>query len=389
MLRRVTMNVPLAAVMVLYATGACGQQPASLDRITLPPGFSIDIYVDGLSTPRSMALGPNGTLFVGTRRAPQNIAQGASADAGQVYAVLDRDNDQKADEVITIAAGLNAPNGVAFRDGSLYVAEINRILRYDRIESRLNDPPEPVVVTDAFPTDWMHGWKFIAFGPDDKLYVPVGAPCNVCDRGDEEPRYSSITRMNADGSDLEVFASGIRNSVGFDWHPATKELWFTSNGRDGLGDETPPDVLNRADREGLHFGFPYCHGGDLPDPQFGEARPCADFAPPALGLGPHVAALGMRFYTGDMFPERYRNQIFIAEHGSWNRSPAAGHTGYRLMVVHLDGDRPVEYEVFADGWLQDDNTAWGRPVDVLVMPDGALLLTDDGAGAIYRISYSR
>ena len=389
MFRRATLNAPLATLMALYATGACGQQPASLDRISLPPGFSIDIYAEGLSNPRSMALSPNGTLFVGTREAPQNIARGGSAGAGQVYAVLDRDNDQKADEVITIDTGLNAPNGVAFRDGSLYVAEINRILRYDLIESRLDNPPEPVVVTDAFPTDWMHGWKFIAFGPDGKLYVPVGAPCNVCDRADDEPRYGSITRMNPDGSELEVFASGIRNSVGFDWHPATNELWFTSNGRDGLGDETPPDVLNRADRQGMHFGFPYCHGGDLPDPQFGEARSCADFEPPALGLGPHVAALGMRFYTGDMFPERYRNQIFIAEHGSWNRSPAAGHTGYRLMVVHLDGDRPVEYEVFADGWLQDDNTAWGRPVDVLVMPDGALLLADDGAGAIYRISYSR
>ncbi len=389
MFRRATLNAPLATLMALYATGACGQQPASLDRISLPPGFSIDIYAEGLSNPRSMALSPNGTLFVGTREAPQNIARGGSAGAGQVYAVLDRDNDQKADEVITIDTGLNAPNGVAFRDGSLYVAEINRILRYDGIESRLDNPPEPVVVNDTYPTDWMHGWKFIAFGPDGKLYVPVGAPCNVCDRADDEPRYGSITRMNPDGSELEVFASGIRNSVGFDWHPATNELWFTSNGRDGLGDETPPDVLNRADRQGMHFGFPYCHGGDLPDPQFGEARPCADFEPPALGLGPHVAALGMRFYTGDMFPERYRNQIFIAEHGSWNRSPAAGHTGYRLMVVHLDGDRPVEYEVFADGWLQDDNTAWGRPVDVLVMPDGALLLADDGAGAIYRISYSR
>ncbi len=194
--------------------------------------------------------------------------------------------------------------------------------------------------------------------------------------------------MNPDGSDLEVFASGIRNSVGFAWHPATNELWMTSNGRDGLGDETPSDVLNHADRQGLHFGFPFCHAGDVADPQFGEAKPCGDFEPPALGLGPHVAALGMRFYTGDMFPERYRNQIFIAEHGSWNRSPAAGHTGYRVMVVHLDGDRPVEYEVFAEGWLQDDNTAWGRPVDVLVMPDGALLLSDDGAGVIYRISYS-
>ena len=389
MFRRTTLNAPLVAVMALYATAACGQQPAAVDRITLPPGFSIDVYVEGLSNPRSMALGPNGTLFVGTRGAPQNIARGGSADAGQVYAVLDRDNDHKADEVITIDAGLNTPNGVAFRDGSLYVAEINRILRYDGIESRLDDPPEPVVVNGTFPTDWMHGWKFIAFGPDGKLYVPVGAPCNVCDRADEEPRYASITRMNPDGSDLEVFASGIRNSVGFDWHPETNELWLTSNGRDGLGDETPPDVLNRANRQGLHFGFPYCHAGDVADPQFGEARPCSEFAPPALDLGPHVAALGMRFYTGDMFPERYRNQIFIAEHGSWNRSPAAGHTGYRVTVVHLDGNRPVEYEVFAEGWLQDDNTAWGRPVDVLEMPDGALLLADDGAGVIYRISYSR
>ena len=389
MSRSKTLIVSLAAAMALYTTAASGQQRVSLDEITLPPGFSIDIYVDGLSNPRSMALSPNGTLFVGTRRGPQNIAQGASADAGQVYAILDRDNDQKADEVIAIDSGLLAPNGVAFRDGSLYVAEISRILRYDGIESRLDDPPEPVVVNGTFPTDWLHGWKFIAFGPDGKLYVPVGGPCNVCDRGDEDPRYASITRMNPDGSELEVFASGIRNSVGFDWHPATNELWFTSNGRDGLGDGTPPDVLNRADRQGLHFGFPYCHGGDVPDPQFGEARPCGDFAPPALGLGPHVAALGMRFYTGDMFPERYRNQIFIAEHGSWNRSPEAGHTGYRLTVVHLDGDRPVEYEVFAEGWLQENNTAWGRPVDVLVMPDGALLLADDGAGVIYRISYSR
>ncbi len=389
MLRRVTLNSPLAAVLALYATGACAQQPASLDRITLPPGFSIEIYAEGLSNPRSMVLAPNGTLFVGTRGAPPTLARGVSADAGQVYAILDLDNDQKADRVITIDSGLNAPNGVAFRDGSLYVAEINRILRYDGIESRLDDPPEPVVVSDAFPSDRMHGWKFIAFGPDDKLYVPVGGPCNVCDREDEEPRYASITRMSPDGSDLEVFASGIRNSVGFDWHPVTNELWFTSNGRDGLGDETPPDVLNRADRQGMHFGFPFCHAGDLPDPQFGDSRRCSEFAPPALDLGPHVAALGMRFYTGDMFPERYRNQIFIAEHGSWNRSPAAGHTGYRLMVVHLDGNRPVEYEVFAEGWLQENNTAWGRPVDVLVMPDGALLLTDDGAGVIYRISYSR
>ena len=379
MLRRAISNGPLAAAMALCATAACGQQTPSLDRIDLPPGFTIEVYAEGLSNPRSMNLTPNGTLFVGSRGA---------ADAGQVYAILDRDNDQKADEVITIDSGLNVPNGVAFRDGSLYVAEINRILRYDGIESRLENPPEPVVVNGTFPTDRMHGWKQIAFGPDGKLYVPVGAPCNVCDRADEEPRYASITRMNPDGTDLEVFASGIRNSVGFDWHPDTGELWFTSNGRDGLGDNSPPDVLNLANRPGMHFGFPYCHAGDTPDPQFGEGHSCADFAPPALGLGPHVAALGMRFYTGDMFPDEYQGRIFIAEHGSWNRSPAAGHTGYRIMTVRLDGNRAVEYEVFAEGWLGADNTAWGRPVDVLVMPDGALLVADDQAGVIYRISYS-
>jgi glucose/arabinose dehydrogenase len=388
MLKRAILNVPLGAVMMVSATAACGQQAPSLDRISLPPGFRIEIYAEGLSNPRSMHLSPNGTLFVGSRGAPATFVRGAPADAGQVYAILDRDNDHKADEVITIDSGLNVPNGVAFRDGSLYVAEINRILRYDRIESRLDNPPDPVVVNGTFPTDWMHGWKYIAFGPDGKLYVPVGAPCNVCDRADEEPRYASITRMNPDGSDLEVFASGIRNSVGFDWHPDTGELWFTSNGRDGLGDETPSDVLNLADRQGMHFGFPFCHAGNVLDPQFGEGRSCANFKSPALGLGPHVAALGMKFYVGDMFPDRYRNQIFIAEHGSWNRSPAAGHTGYRIMAVRLNGNRAVDYEVFAEGWLGADNTAWGRPADVLVMPDGALLVSDDQAGVIYRISYS-
>ncbi len=332
-----------------------------------------------------MTLSPNGTLFVGTRMNPQRIAQGEPG-GGVLYAILDRDQDQRADEVITIASGLNVPNGVAFRDGDLYVAEISRILRFDDIESRLNDPPEPVVVTEVFPTDWLHGWKFIAFGPDGKLYVPVGAPCNVCDRQDD-PRYASITRMNPDGSDLEVFASGIRNSVGFDWHPETNELWFTSNGRDGWGDDRPPDTLNRAPRPGMHFGYPYCHSG-MPDPDFGEGRSCSDYTLPAQDLGPHVAALGFRFYTGEMFPAEYRNQIILAEHGSWNRSPEAGHTGHRLTIIRLQGNRAVSYEPFVEGWLQADNTAWGRPVDVLVMPDGALLVSDDTAGVIYRISYS-
>jgi glucose/arabinose dehydrogenase len=341
-----------------------------LGDITLPPGFSINIYADNVENARSLVLGDSGTLFVGTR------------SAGKVYAVLDRNHDARVDEVITIAEGLNMPNGVAFREGSLFVAEVNRVLRYDRIESRLINSPKPVIVTDSFPKDSHHGWKFIRFGPDGKLYVPVGAPCNVCER--INPIYASITRINADGSIPEIFAHGVRNTVGFDWHPNTGELWFTDNGRDWLGDDLPPDELNRAPRKGMHFGFPYCHGGTIADPEFGSKRKCEEFVPPSIALGPHVAALGMRFYTGTMFPDLYRNQIFIAEHGSWNRTSPIG---YRISLVRLHGSQAISYEVFAEGWLKNGR-AWGRPVDVLVMPDGALLVSDDRAGVIYRISYN-
>ena len=341
-----------------------------LGDITLPPGFTINIYADNVENARSLVLGDSGTLFVGTR------------SAGKVYAVLDRNHDARADEVISIAEGLNMPNGVAFRDGSLFVAEVNRVLRYDRIESRLKNSPKPVIVTDSFPKDPHHGWKFIRFGPDGKLYVPVGAPCNVCER--INPIYASITRLNTDGSNLEIFVHGVRNTVGFDWHPKTGELWFTDNGRDWLGDDLPPDELNRAPRIGMHFGFPYCHGGTIADPEFGSKRKCEEFVPPSIALGPHVAALGMRFYTGTMFPDLYRNQIFIAEHGSWNRTSPIG---YRISLVRLHGSQAISYEVFAEGWLKNGR-AWGRPVDVLVMPDGALLVSDDRAGVIYRISYN-
>jgi glucose/arabinose dehydrogenase len=317
-----------------------------------------------------MTLGDKGTLFVGTRR------------AGNVYAIVDGNGDYKADEVITLAAGLNMPNGVAFRDGSLYVAEVSRVLRFDDVEGRLKNPPKPAIVRDDFPTDKHHGWKFISFGPDGKLYIPVGAPCNVCEKSDE--RYSTIMRMNSDGRGLEIFAHGVRNTVGFDWHPATKELWFTDNGRDWLGDDRPPDELNHGPKKGMHFGFPYCHGGTIPDPDHGSKRRCKEFVPPAMQLGPHVAALGMRFYSGTMFPPEYRSQIFIAEHGSWNRTVPIG---YRITLVRLDGNQAVQYEVFAQGWLKDGR-AWGRPVDVLVMPDGSLLVSDDRADAIYRISYN-
>lgn len=352
-----------------FSSPAIGKQKVQLDKIKLPPGFEISIYASNVPNARAMTLSEGGTLFVGTR------------SAGNVYAILDRDQDNEADEVITLAQELNMPNGVAFRDGALYVAEVNRILRYDHIEADLNNPPKPVVVNDSFPRDEHHGWKFIRFGPDGMLYVPVGTPCNVCE-GDDE-RYASIMRMKPDGSGLEIFAHGIRNTVGFDWHPERGELWFTDNGRDWLGDDLPPDELNHAPQQGLHFGFPYCHGKDISDPEFGEKRQCEEFIPPAMELGPHVASLGMRFYTGTMFPDEYRDQIFIAEHGSWNRSTPIG---YRLTLVQLENNRAVKYEVFAEGWLQD-NQGWGRPVDVLVMPDGALLVSDDTANAIYRISY--
>ncbi len=364
-----------AALLATPVPAQDGMGRPELRRLTLPPGFSIEVYAADVPNARQMALSPSGTLFVSTRR------------AGNVYAVLDDNGDQAADRVLTIDSDLNIPNGVAFRDGALYVAEVSRVLRYDDIEANLETPPEPVVVNDAFPGDRAHGWKFIAFGPDGRLYVPVGAPCNVCDHEATAPIYSTITRMNPDGSELEIYARGIRNSVGFAWHPETDELWFTNNGRDMLGDTRPADTLNHAPQPGFHFGFPFCHQGDIQDPEF-STRPCSEFRPPAQKLGPHVAALGMRFYTGDLFPPEYRHQIFIAEHGSWNRSAEAGHTGYRITVATLDGDRVTDYSIFAEGWLDPaTNEAWGRPVDVQVMPDGALLVTDDRVGAIYRITY--
>ena len=354
----------------LIALPAVGQGRLSLERVKLPPGFAIEAFAENVDNARSMALGAKGTLFVGTR------------SAGKVHAI--RHDGRKATEVITFASGLNMPNGVAFRDGALYVAEVSRVWRFDAIETTLPRPAKPVLVYDKYPSDRHHGWKFIAFGPDGWLYAQVGAPCNICDR---EAPYASITRLKPDGSAMEVFARGVRNSVGFDWHPQTKELWFTDNGRDSMGDDVPPDELNHAPRAGMHFGYPYCHGGDIADPDFGSKRPCAEFAKPAQRFGAHVASLGMRFYTGSMFPAEYRDRIFIAEHGSWNRSKKSG---YRVMMAKVEGGKVVEHTVFAEGFLDAAaDSAWGRPVDVLVMPDGALLVSDDHANAIYRISYKK
>jgi glucose/arabinose dehydrogenase len=370
----------VAIVLALIAAaGYCrwtGQVPASLleilvRRIQLPPGFKIELYATGVPNARSLALGAGGTVFVGSKR------------AGNVSALTAGGRHDKAGGVITIARGLQEPNGVAFHDGSLYVAEVSRVLRYDAIEAQLKNPPAPVVVSTDLPLNKQHEWRYIRFGPDGWLYVGVGAPCNVCESADK--RVASILRMRPDGSGMEAYALGVRNSVGFDWQPESQEMWFTDNGRDNMGDDIPPDELNYAPRAGMNFGFPYCHGKDIPDPQFGREHSCAEFVPPAWSLPAHVAAIGMRFYTGDMFPEEYRGGIFIAEHGSWNRSVPIG---YRLSRVELDGDRAVKYEPFARGWMMG-GMHWGRPVDVLVMPDGALLVSDDYAGAVYRISYQK
>ena len=342
-----------------------------VSRIRVPPGFSVAVFADSLPDARSLALGARGTVFVGVR------------DGEAVYALVDADGDGRADSTYRLAGGFDAPNGVAFRDGALYVADFGNLWRFDSIEHRLAAPGPPVLVTGALPREGWHGLRFIAFGPDGFLYMGSGAPCNVCLR--EDPRFGTILRMRPDGRDVEVYARGVRNTVGFDWQPATRALWFTDNGRDHLGPNAPPDELNRAIAPGAHYGFPFCHGGDLPDPEF-TGRGCAEFTPPVARLGAHVAALGMRFYTGRRFPATYHGRVFIAEHGSWNRLLPVG---YRISTVRVEDGAP-RYEVFAEGWLSRvRRSAWGRPVDVLVMPDGALLVSDDRAGAVYRIGYGR
>ncbi|MBK9018015.1 MAG: sorbosone dehydrogenase family protein [Saprospiraceae bacterium] len=344
-----------------------------LSKITLPPGFKIEVYADQVENARSMTLTPGGTLFVGTR------------DKGSVYALRDEDGDMRAEKKYVLAEGLNMPNGVAFRNGDLYVAEISRIIKFTDIENNLANPPQPVVVYDKYPTDGHHGWKYIAFGPDGKLYVPVGAPCNICNKEKDNEIYASITRLNPDGTGLEVVQHGIRNTVGFAWHPQTGKLWFTDNGRDQMGEDVPADELNYAATDGQHFGYPFCHQGDVPDPEYGKGRNCSEFVAPAQKLGPHVAALGMEFYQGKQFPKEYQNQVLIAEHGSWNRKKKSG---YRVMMVNIDGEKGTSYKPLAEGWLDEaTDDVWGRPVDLEHMPDGSLLVSDDFAGAIYRISY--
>ena len=379
---RTRSRIALSALFALYLCGASPARAAlPLDTIKLPPGFTIELVTDQVPDAREMALGPfekgRGTLFVGSNA------------AGNVYAVtLDQGH---AADVKVIARGLQLPVGVAYRDGALYVSAVSRILRYDHVDGDLSKLAPPAVVTDRLPTETHHGWKFIAFGPDGDLYVPVGAPCNVCER--DENRYADIQKMHADGSGRTVVAKGVRNTVGFDWNPVDGSLWFTDNGRDLLGDDIPSDELDHVPAKTagvLHFGFPYCHQGDIPDPEFGKQKACSEFTPPSALLGAHVAALGMRFYTPssaatEAFPTAYRHGVFIAEHGSWNRSKKSG---YRVVHVAIDGARAGKPEVLAEGWLRSDESVWGRPADVLPLPDGSLLVSDDQAGAIYRIRHA-
>lgn len=376
----------LTVVLVISAAFDSKAQTAKTDaeyndllsKVKLPDGFKISIYAANVVDARSLARTPDGkTIFVGNRRRKN------------VYALTDTNGDMVADKRDTIATGLTMPNGVVYRDGDLYVAEVNRIHRFPNIMNNLSAPKSEVIF-DSYPTDRHHGWKFIAFGPDGKLYVPVGGPCNVCDKEDENEVYASITRMNPDGSDMEVYARGVRNSVGFAWHPETEKMWFTDNGRDLLGDDIPACELNLAPEKGMHFGFPFWHQGDIADPDFGDKYPRDKFTEPKFKFEPHSAPLGLRFYQGDMFPAKYKNNLIVAQHGSWNRSPEAGHIGYQLRFIQIEGDKVVGDEVFASGWLDKEvNKGMGKPVDVLEMPDGSILVSDDVAHCIYRISYEK
>lgn len=364
----------LKSLLLLIATtslcsAAKPEQEAVLKQLHLPYGFKISIFAENVPSARQMALGERGVVFVGTRD-------------GFVYAVQDADGDGVAERQYALAKGLYLPNGVAFRSGALYVAEINRIIRYDEIEANLDNPPSPVVVFDKLPSDRHHGWKYLRFGPDGKLYSAVGAPCNVCDP--QEEIYASLFRLNPDGSGFEIIAKGIRNSVGFDWEPHTHHLFFNDNGRDNLGDDVPPDELNQWTGSKEHYGFPYCHAGNIPDPEFGGNKKCGQFKGPVWNYKAHIAPLGMRFYTGSQFPENYYKQLFVAQHGSWNRSVPQG---YQVAQIRFSSSEPISEQSFVSGWLTPDGKVLGRPVDILQYTDGSLLISDDQLGVIYRVEY--
>jgi len=340
-----------------------------LNQLHLPEGFKISIYADHVPNARSLALDDNGTLYIGT-------------GSDKLYAVKDNNNDGVAEQRYVIADNLNMPNGVAFKDGTLYVAEINRIIRFDHITHHLANPPNPIVIYDQFPSDKHHGWKYLRFGPDNKLYTAVGAPCNSCNP--DKNIYASLVRLNTDGSALEIIAKGIRNTVGFDWQPETNALFFTDNGRDNLGDDSPADELNQLTVKGEHFGYPYCHGGDTPDPELAANKKCSQFTAPAWKFKTHIAPLGLRFYKGTQFPVDYQNQLLVAQHGSWNRTVPQG---YIVVLVKFDKEKVISEQDFISGWLTNKGDVLGRPVDMLTLPNGSVLISDDKLGVIYKVFY--
>jgi len=375
--KRFTMKLSLIAKACLTGIGFAlaplvVQAEMDLSALQLPAGFKISIFADNVPNARSLALGDNGIVYVSTRQ------------AGKIYAVQDSDGDGKADKTYTLASHLYMPNGIAYKAGALYVAQPHRIIRFDQIEKHLTAPPKPVVIFDKLPADKHHGWKYLRFGPDNKLYSAVGAPCNSCES--KQPIYGTLFRLNPDGSEFEIIAHGVRNTVGFDWQPTTQALYFTENGRDNLGDDVPPDELNHWQKKGEHFGYPYCHAGEILDPELAGNNQCSQFVAPAWKFKAHNAPLGMRFYQGEQFPAAYKNQLFVAQHGSWNRSEP---DGYRIALVTFKDNQPVDEQVFISGWLTKTGQVLGRPVDILELPNGSLLISDDKQGVIYQVRYQK
>lgn len=363
----------LLGLLILLSSGVC-YPPAvpsrsDITKLKVPEGFKIHVYAEDVDGARSLARVNDQLVFVSTR------------GTGKLHALRDNNGDYIADEHIVFAEGLNTPNGIEYHDGDLYVAEIDRIIVFRDIADNLAPEASFEVLYDQLPDERHHGWKYLAMGPDGMLYFGVGAPCNQCYR--EEEIFSTICRINTDGSGFEIYAHGVRNTVGFTWHPETKDMWFTDNGRDMMGDNKPTDELNHAPIAGMHFGYPFCHQGDIVDPEFPDSS-CADYTAPAQKLGPHVAALGVKFYTGNLFPDSLQGDIFIAEHGSWNRSSPIG---YRITRVEMENGKANGYSIFIDGWLQGAS-AWGRPVDLMVMDDGSVLISDDHADLVYRLVYT-
>ncbi|WJG09994.1 PQQ-dependent sugar dehydrogenase [Aliiglaciecola sp. LCG003] len=361
------------ALSLLLSSAAWG---LALDKLTLPAGFTIAVYAHDVTNARQMALGDNGVVYVGSR------------GEGKVHAVIDEDRDGTADKVVLVADGLTMPSGVAYRNGDLYVSEVSRIVKFANIDKTYGNKPALEVVIDGLPSEIHHGWKNIAFGPDNWLYVPVGAPCNICQTlGGEkfdDPVYASILKFNIKTGEKRWVAKGVRNSVGFDWHPESKEFWFSDNGRDMMGDDIPPCEINRVSEDGQHFGYPYFHGGDVPDPEFSIGKNKQDYVAPALKLNAHVAPLGILFYQGSQYPASYKNNLFVAEHGSWNRTKKSG---YRVMMANIKDNKVQSYTPFIEGFLNPDDSAWGRPVAMLTLPDGSMLISDDFANVIYRVTY--